>query len=132
MVKYNVHSCTDVTGFGMLGHLYEIAQGSDVEITLDVEAIDLIPEALDLARMGLLPAGMYRNRRFAEADVDAGDTELARQDLLYDPQTAGGLLIAVAPEDADALFEELKSAVPSAQRIGTVAEYQGGKRIFLR
>jgi selenide,water dikinase len=64
--------------------------------------------------------------------VEAGDIELARQDLLYDPQTAGGLLIAVAAKDADALFAELKTTVPSAQRIGTVAEYRGGKRIFLR
>ena len=132
MVKYNVHACTDVTGFGMLGHLFEMAQGSDVEITLQVDAIDLIPEALELARIGILPAGMYRNRKFAEAGVDAGETELAKQDMLYDPQTAGGLLIAVAPEDADALFEELKTAVPSAQRIGTVAEYTGSKRIKLR
>ena len=132
MVKYDVHACTDVTGFGLLGHLYEMAQGSDVQITLDVDAVALIPEALELARMGLLPAGMYRNRKFAEHAVDPGDTELARQDLLYDPQTAGGLLMAVAPEDADALFEELKTAVPSAQRIGTVAEHTGGKRILLR
>lgn len=132
MVKYHVHACTDVTGFGMLGHTFEMAQGSDVEITLNVDNIDLIPEALELARMGILPAGMYRNRKFAEVGVDAGDTELAKQDVLYDPQTAGGLLIAVAPEDADALFEELKATVPSAQRIGTVAEYTGGKRIKLR
>ena len=81
--------------------------------------------------MGLLPEGMYRNRSFAEPFVDAGDTELARQDLMYDPQTSGGLLIAVDPADADALFHELKDAVPSAQRIGTVAAYRGGKRIFL-
>ena len=132
MVKYNVHACTDVTGFGLLGHTYEMAQGSDVEITLDVDSIDLIPEALEFARMGILPAGMYRNRKFAEPGVDAGDIELAKQDMLYDPQTAGGLLMAVAPEDADALFEELKTTVPSAQRIGTVAEYTGGKRIRLR
>ena len=132
MVKYHVHACTDVTGFGLLGHTYEMAQGSDVEITLNVDAIDIIPEALDLARIGILPAGMYRNRKFAEDGVDAGDTELAKQDLLYDPQTSGGLLMAVAPEDADALFEELKRCVPSAQRIGTVAEYQGNKRILLR
>lgn len=132
MVKYHVHACTDVTGFGMLGHLYEMAQGSDVEITLNVDDIDLIPEALDLARIGILPTGMYRNRKFAEAGIDAGDTELAKQDLLYDPQTAGGLLMAVSPEDADNLFEELKNTVPSAQRIGTVTEYQGGKRIKLR
>jgi len=132
MVKYRVHACTDVTGFALLGHAYEMAEGSDVEITLNVKDIDLIEEALGFARMGILPAGMYRNRKFAEAGVDAGDTELAVQDMLYDPQTSGGLLIAVDAEDADALFEELKTTVPSAQRIGTVAEYQGGKRIKLR
>ena len=132
MVKYNVHACTDVTGFGLIGHTYEMASGSDTEIILDVDSIDLIPEALELARMGMLPAGMYRNRNFAQAHVDAGDTELAKQDMLYDPQTAGGLLIAVAPEDADALFNELKNTVPSAQRIGTVSEYKGNKRIRLR
>lgn len=132
MVKYNVHACTDVTGFGLIGHTYEMASGSDTEIILDVDSIDLIPEALELARMGMLPAGMYRNRNFAQAHVNAGDTELAKQDMLYDPQTAGGLLIAVAPEDADALFNELKNTVPSAQRIGTVSEYKGDKRIRLR
>ena len=132
MMKYRVHSCTDVTGFGLMGHTFEMAQGSDVEITLNVDGIDLIPEALELARMGILPAGMYRNRNFAEAAVDAGDVELAKQDMLYDPQTAGGLLIAVDPEDADALYEDLKGAVPSAQRIGTVEAYSGGKRIKLR
>lgn len=132
MVKYQVHACTDVTGFGMLGHVYEMAQGSDVEITLHVDNIDLIPEALELARIGILPAGMYRNRKYAQAGVDAGDTELAKQDLLYDPQTSGGLLMAVAPEDADALFNELKNTVPSAQRIGTVADYKSGARIKLR
>ena len=132
MVKYRVHACTDVTGFGMLGHLYEVAQGSDVQITLDVEAIDFMPEALELARMGILPEGMYRNRSFAQDAVEEGDTELAKQDLLYDPQTAGGLVMACHPDDADALFKELKTAVPSAQKIGTVSAYEGGKRIFLR
>ena len=132
MVKYRVHACTDVTGFGLLGHTLEMAQGSGMEVELDVEAIDLIPEAVELARMGILPEGMYRNRAFAEESVDEGTTELCKQDLLYDPQTAGGLLMAVDPEDADALFEELKACVPSAQRVGTVREYRGGKRIFLR
>ena len=82
--------------------------------------------------MGVLPAGMYRNRSFAEAAVDVGDTETAIQDLLFDPQTSGGLLMAVAPEDADALIAELQGAVPSVQRIGTVGAYTGGKRILLR
>ena len=132
MIKYRVHACTDVTGFGLLGHCCEMAQGSDVEIHLDVDSIDLIPEALELARTGVLPEGMYRNRGFAEAYVDAGDTELAKQDMLYDPQTSGGLLIAVDPADADALFAELKATVLSAQRIGTVKAYTGSARIYLR
>lgn len=131
MIRYRVHACTDVTGFGLLGHAFEMAQGSDVRLDLEVDGVDLIPEALELARMGILPAGMYRNRHFAEAGVDSGDVELARQDLLYDPQTAGGLLISVAAEDAPALLRDLQGAVPSAQRIGTVAEYAGGKRIIL-
>ena len=132
MVRHQVHACTDVTGFGLLGHGFEMAQGSDVTITLHVEAVDFIPEAVEFARMGVLPAGMYRNRSFAEAAVDVGDTETAIQDLLFDPQTSGGLLMAVAPEDTDALIAELQGAVPSVQRIGTVSEYTGGKRILLR
>ena len=132
MVQYRVHACTDVTGFGLLGHACEMAQGSGVELELRVEDIDLIPEAVELARMGILPAGMYRNRAFAEGEVDAGVTELCKQDLLYDPQTAGGLLMAVDPADADALLAELRRCVPSAQRIGVVQEYRGGKRIFLK
>ena len=132
MVQYRVHACTDVTGFGLLGHACEMAQGSGVELELRVEDIDLIPEAVELARMGILPAGMYRNRAFAEGEVDAGVTELCKQDLLYDPQTAGGLLMAVDPADADALLAELRRCVPSAQRIGVVQEYQCGKRIFLK
>ena len=132
MVRYRVHACTDVTGFGLMGHGFEMAQGSDVALRIDVSAIDLIPEALEFARMGVLPAGMYRNRSFAEAGVDVGTTELAVQDLLFDPQTSGGLLMAVDPADADALLAELTPVVPSAQRIGTVGEYHGGKRILLR
>jgi selenide,water dikinase len=132
MAKYRVHACTDVTGFGLLGHGLEMAQGSGVEIHLDVDQIDLIPEALELANIGMLPEGMYRNRAFAEDSVDAGEVEVARQDMLYDPQTAGGLLIAADPADAQSLFNELKPSVPSAQIIGKVKEYRGGKRIFLR
>ena len=59
MVRHQVHSCTDVTGFGLLGHSFEMAQGSGVTITLHVDGIDLIPAALEFARMGVLPAGMY-------------------------------------------------------------------------
>ena len=131
MVKYRVHACTDVTGFGLLGHGTELAQGSGVELHLDTAGLALIPEALDFARIGLLPEGMYRNRSFAEPHVDPGDVELAVQDLLYDPQTSGGLLMAVHPDDAEALLAELARTVPAAQRIGVVQEYRGGKRVFL-
>jgi selenide,water dikinase len=116
MVKYRVHACTDVTGFGLLGHACEMAQGSDVDLEFRVGDIDLIPEAASLAQMGILPAGMYRNRTFAEPEVDPGETELWQQDLLYDPQTPGGFLMAVDPADADALYQELKACVPSAQQ----------------
>ena len=132
MVRRRVHACTDVTGFGLLGHSLEMAQGSGVELEIDVGAVDFFPEAAELAKMGVLPEGMYRNRAFAESSVDPGTAELWQQDLLYDPQTSGGLLMAVDPEDAEALFQELKGAVPSAQRLGTVREYRGGKRIFLK
>ena len=132
MVRFRVHACTDVTGFGFLGHSLEMAQGSDVCLRIGTAKLDLIPEALEFARDGILPEGMYRNRSFAEASVDAGQAELAVQDLLYDPQTAGGLLMAVDPADADALEAALTGAVPSCQRVGTAAAYDGGARILLR
>ncbi len=131
MVQYRVHACTDVTGFGMLGHLYEMAQGSDVSVELNTKEISIIPEALEFAKQGILPGGMYRNRAFAESAVEAGDVPVAVQDVLYDPQTAGGLLMAVHPEDADVLFNELKAAVPAAQRIGVVMVARE-KRIYLK
>jgi len=132
MVRYEVHACTDVTGFGLLGHLTEMAQGSDVHITIRVDEISLPEEAVSFAEMGLIPEGMYRNRQFAEPYVDPGETALAKQDLLYDPQTSGGLLMAVAPGDADALLDELALVVPCAQRIGTVEAPRDGVRISLR
>lgn len=131
MVKYRVHACTDVTGFGMLGHLYEMAQGSDVSVELNTKDISIIPEALEFARNGILPGGMYRNRAFAQSAVSEGDVPVAVQDVLYDPQTAGGLLMAVHPEDADALFEELKAVVPAAQRVGVITAAKE-KRIYLK
>ena len=131
MVKYRVHACTDVTGFSLMGHGLEMAEGSDLELHIDVNKVDLIPEAVELADTGILPEGMYRNRSFAESEVDPGSVPLCRQDVLFDPQTSGGLLIAVDPDDADKLYNELMGSVPSAQRIGTAESYRGGKRIFL-
>ena len=129
MVRYRVHACTDVTGFGLLGHACEMAQGSNVSIELDSHRIPVLEGALELARDGMLPAGMYRNREFAEKYVDAKGVALEMQDLLYDPQTSGGLLIAVHPQDAPAMLEEMKTAVPAAREIGRVREYGSGARI---
>ena len=131
MVKYRVHACTDVTGFSLMGHLLEMMQGSGLAADIRTDMIDILPEALDFARMGILPEGMYRNRSFAEPYVEPGQVELALQDVLYDPQTSGGLLIAVDPADADAMGRELDGRVLSAQRIGRVKAFKGGKRIYL-
>jgi selenide,water dikinase len=122
MFRFRVHACTDVTGFSLMGHALEMAQGSSLTLSLDAGAIDLMPEALELARMGILPEGMYRNRSFAEAHVSSEGVPVEVMDVLFDPQTSGGLLIAVDPADADALMSELSGAVPSAQRIGTAVE----------
>ena len=132
MVNYRVHACTDVTGFSLMGHGLEMAQGSDTELHIDTSRIDFLPRALEFADMGILPAGVYRNRNFAEPFVDAGEVPLNVQDALYDPQTSGGLLIAVDPADAEELYAGLREAVPSAQRIGTVEPYRGGARIILK
>lgn len=131
MVRFRTHACTDVTGFGLLGHALEMAQGSGVQIELDVSALPIPPEALEFARMGILPEGMYRNRKYAEALVTADGVPLEMQDALYDPQTSGGLLIAVDAADADALAAELQKTVPDARRIGTVSEFTGTARVIL-
>ncbi len=122
LVRYRVHACTDVTGFSLLGHLYEMCAGSDVSAELHVGSIHLIEEALEFARMGVLPEGMYRNRTFAECAVEPNDVALAKVDLLFDPQTSGGLLCAVDPLDADAVEAALSDAVPCMQRIGVIVE----------
>ena len=132
MVKYSIHACTDVTGFGLMGHLLEMTQGSNKAAVVDTENIVFIDEARELAQSGILPEGLYRNRSYAEGFVEPGNIKLSVQDMLFDPQTSGGLLIAVSPEDADMLFNELKGRVPSAQRIGHIENYKGGARIILR
>ena len=105
--KYRVHACTDITGFGLAGHCLEMARGSGVTLEIIREKLPLIAGADDLARMGLVPAGAYRNRGFAEAETDAGEAQDYEIDLLMDPQTSGGLLASVDPEDADRILREL-------------------------
>lgn len=123
MVQYDVHSCTDVTGFGLLGHSFEMAQGSACSIHIETKKIPFHEEALELASMGLIPAGAYRNRAYAEAGVKvSGDISLAMQDILYDPQTSGGLLIALPAEEAEVCLVKLREKIPEAAMIGYVTE----------
>ncbi|MBR2767921.1 MAG: selenide, water dikinase SelD [Solobacterium sp.] len=122
MRNFEVHGCTDVTGFGLLGHSYEMAQGSDTTLHLFPDRIPWHPEAYELAEMGFIPAGAYRNRSFAEAGVYAPNVNRAVMDILFDPETSGGLLISVSEQDADQLLRELRDAIPSAAMIGHVSE----------
>ena len=123
MVQYNVHSCTDVTGFGLLGHSFEMAQGSNCTIHIQVSGVPYHPEALELASMGLIPTGAYRNREYAEAGVTVrGSISLAMEDILYDPQASGGLLFAIPAEEAEACLSALKQAIPNAAIISYVTE----------
>lgn len=104
--NYTVHACTDVTGFGLLGHCTEMAQASDVTLEIYPEQIAYLEEAADYARMGLVPAGAYKNREFAEPYLDAGDVEEVYLDLLSDPQTSGGLLVSVPEKELDGLMKD--------------------------
>jgi selenide,water dikinase len=125
MVRYRVHSCTDVTGFGLLGHSFEMAQGSGCTLHIQADRVPYHPEALELASMGLIPAGAYRNREYAEAGVQVrGRVSLAMQDILYDPQTSGGLLFAVSAEDAAACLAQMQQAIPAAAIVGYVTEQE--------
>jgi selenide,water dikinase len=127
MLRLDPHGCTDVTGFGLIGHAREMAVASGVTIEIEVDRLRFLPGALDYARQGAIPGGLKNNREFASCAV-ASTRELPREleDLLYDPQTAGGLLISIAERDA-AQFE---SAYPDAYRIGRVIP-KGEKPICL-
>ena len=125
LVNYPVHSCTDVTGFALLGHSFEMAQGSGCTLHIQAHAVPFHPEALELARMGFIPAGAYRNREYAQAGVQVkGRVEQALEDLFYDPQTSGGLLAAVPEECAEECLNRLLAAGVKAARIGYVTEQQ--------
>jgi selenide,water dikinase len=123
MLGFDVHGCTDVTGFGLIGHAREMALASKVTIEIDPGAVRFLPGAADYARQGAIPAGLKNNREFASSCVE-GRWEL--DDLLYDPQTSGGLLISLPEADAAAL----EQAFPEAYRIGRVIA-KGSKPIRL-
>lgn len=111
---HTIHACTDVTGFGLLGHCAEMAKAGDVTLDISVRDIAYMKDAMDHARMGLVPAGAYRNREFVQPDLDDGNVEEVYLDLLCDPQTSGGLLFSVPESEAAELLDDLR-----AQKIET-------------
>jgi selenide,water dikinase len=127
MLAFDVHACTDVTGFGFIGHARELALASKVTLEIQFDAIRFLPGALEYVRLGALPGGMHNNRDFAECVVEATrPLDPEREALLYDPQTSGGLLITLPPGDA----AELERTLDGAYRIGRVLE-RGAKPIRL-
>jgi selenide,water dikinase len=122
MQEFSVHACTDITGFGFLGHLAEMVVDSGHGVRIKAAQVPMYQEALEWAAMGLIPAGAYNNRNFRGAFVDFGATVAQRvQDLLFDPQTSGGLLIAVAAGEAERLVVALKArGIDCAAIVGEV------------
>lgn len=108
--KYDVSACTDITGFGLLGHCVEMASASDVTFEINVTDIAYLTDAIDYAKMGLIPAGAYKNRGYSIGKVESGSVAEHYLDLLYDPQTSGGLLISVAEKDVKPMLEDFKAA----------------------
>jgi selenide,water dikinase len=119
MLDYDVHACTDVTGFGLIGHAREMALGSNVTLAIDVDSIRFLPGAVEYARLGAVPGGQKNNYDFASCVVDKiCDIPPEIETLLYDPQTAGGLLISLPVNEADLLV----ARVPGAYRLGRVLQ----------
>ncbi len=121
--KVKVNSVTDITGFGLLGHSLEMAEGSSVTIKINHESVPIISKALEYAQMGLVPGGAYANRGHIGDKVKFGpNVSREMEDVLFDPQTSGGLLISVPKDNADLLLEELSNTPTRHGVIGEVAE----------
>ena len=137
-----IHACTDVTGFGLAGHSLEMAKGSEKTLRISLGSVPVVKGALEYASMGLIPAGAYRNREFAgedccfnwkmeEGELSHGDLS-AREDIIFDPQTSGGLLLSVAPEDADTAMRRLSTLSLPCSVIGCVTDLQKKHLIFVK
>ena len=126
-----VHACTDITGFGLIGHALEMAEGSDVSFILDHKAIPIIEAAKALAEMGIIPAGAYKNRSYAEKKIASNASiEDVYMDLFFDPQTSGGLLLAIPADEETRYLSALKLIYKhSVAVIGRVTEKED---IFIR
>jgi len=131
IAKFDVKAATDVTGFALLGHTWEMACASDVTIEINSARVPLINGALELARAGMLTSGDKTNREYVGRDVEissAVDPNLVK--LFYDPQTAGGLLLAIPEDNADDLMRNLRADYLRAEIIGRVTQ-RGEKRIIV-
>jgi len=118
-----INSVTDITGFGLLGHAMEMAVGSNVSIKIDHNKVPIIMGAIDYAKMGLVPAGTYTNKKHIEDKVlIKKDIPQYLEDLLYDPQTSGGLLISINKDNAEELMNELKNISTEYAIIGKVID----------
>lgn len=131
-LKYDVHSCTDITGFGLMGHAFEMANGSNVTIDIEYNSIRKLDGAEDYSRMGIVPAGTYRNKKHIEGKyILSSSIKEYMEDILFDPQTSGGLLLSVNSDDANKLHEDLKSIKTPCSIIGKVKE-KGDYYIYVR
>ena len=117
MLRFDVHGCTDVSGFGLIGHAREMALASHVTLEFAVDQLRFLAGAVEYARQGAVPGGLHNNRDFASCVVEAGREFLPGvEDLLYDPQTSGGLLITLPEAEVSAI----ERALPDAYRVGRV------------
>jgi len=110
MDNYPVHACTDVTGFGLLGHGVEMAEPSEVSFELYADEIPYVTESMSLAEMGMIPEGAYKNKKYFDSKVDLSGVKEVYGDLLFDPQTSGGLLYAVEAKYGEEIIKALKGS----------------------
>lgn len=122
--EFEIHACTDITGFGLGGHATEMAAASDRTIVIDTEKLPLLPDVEMYASMGLIPGGAYRNREYANKTGVKSSAVLWKEDVVFDPQTSGGLLAAVPEKDVPYIMEELNAAGLQAGVIGEVTDRQ--------
>jgi selenide,water dikinase len=132
MREYGVRGATDITGFGLLGHAWELAKASKVTIEIVAERVPVLPGALDLARRKMLTKGDKVNREYVGDDVKI-DTDITKEmtSLLYDPQTAGGMLIAIAADRAEAMLAELRESYAAASIIGRVTGHDSHSLVVI-
>ena len=126
-LRVGVHACTDISGFGLLGHAWEMAEGSGVSMTLEYSRVPLIEEAIETARKGFIPGGTKSNQLFLGANVVFADhLGQVEQYILFDAQTSGGLLVAVEENKSQQFAREMQNAGIDAPIIGKITEGQAG------